>query len=199
MKTALILSLLLLTSSCALQQTVSDDLKQEEPSGDYKDILDKWTNSDKSYSGLKADFIVDATLRSRELIEHQIYRDAIRLAWTGEQFRDARQKALFEASTQTQFFVSLYTEVDDINNLDKTSSSWNIFLDVGGKRISPKQIKRVFDERDVVITNYPYHTVWARPYIITFPVSTSELMGAPVTLTLAGPRGGIRLVYPRKD
>ncbi|MCC6278042.1 MAG: hypothetical protein IT289_09025 [Oligoflexia bacterium] len=184
---------------CRSASTIPDEIKNDSPQGDYKSILEEWTNSDKVYSGLKADFIVDATLKTREIIEHQNYKDAVRLSWTPEQFRENRQKSLYEASAETHFFVSLYTETDDINNLDKSSSTWNVFLDVGGRRLQPKQVRRLFDEREVLITHYPYHSIWARPYLIRFEIPTSDVIGTTSTLTIAGPRGASKLFYPRKN
>src|ERR1700722_15618206 len=68
----------------------------EPPTGSYEDALNKWTAQDKAYSGASESLQVMATLLSRDIVEHQVFNDAEIYHWTPDQYRDHRQKALYE-------------------------------------------------------------------------------------------------------
>src|SRR6266550_1887524 len=94
---------------------------------DYKTVLEAWTRKEQAYANFSAAFQVTAILLSRDLVEEQIQFDAKRFNWSSEETQGARQKALYELQTQTTFLVSLYTDRDEDNNLDKASPAWNLY------------------------------------------------------------------------
>jgi hypothetical protein len=170
----------------------------EPPPGRYSTILNHWTDSDKAYSGLSAVYEVTATLMALEVVEHQVYLDAEQLKWTPERYRDAKQKALFEAQTEATVFVSLYTGKNENNDLDKTKTIWNIFLNADGKRFEPKSIKRIHDNQAQLLAKFPYHNVWSRAYMIKFSAQTSVVTSSSkISLTLASPLGSSELKFPQ--
>ncbi|MDZ4677987.1 MAG: hypothetical protein SGI74_10840 [Oligoflexia bacterium] len=169
----------------------------ERPPGKYTTVLDRWTTGEKSYASMSAAYQVTATLQAMEVVEHQVFQDAQQYQWSAEQLREARQKALYEAQNETTVFVSLYTDKDDTNVLDKKDSVWNIFLDVSGQRVMPKSIKRVYENKVALAAKYPYHNIWSKPYIIKFPIGTVAATSGAVGLTLAGPLGGSFLKFSK--
>lgn len=196
MKKIFLLAAALILSSCA---TIPEYGFQNSPlpQGTYTSALDKWTSEAKAYKGVISTFQVTATLNAPEVLEHQIYIAAVKSHRTQEQYQEAWNASKAESQKQTTFFVALYADKDDNNDLDQTKSLWNIFLDAGGKRISPKSIKRVYENRDALLERYPYLNPWSRPYLVTFPVRAEDLVNAaPVTLTLAGPVGAAYLKFP---
>lgn len=193
------LALVIFSTACATQMHHGELSFGDVPTPreSYSDVLDKWTASERAYNGITADFQVTATLVSTDVLEHHIFRSAEELHWTADQFKEARQKALYGAQSETTFFIALYTEKDENNDLDKTKSSWNVFLDVGGRRVSPKSIQRLHENTILLVDKYPYYTVWSRPYLVRFPIGTAEVMGSPAILTLAGPLGAAHLKFPK--
>lgn len=167
------------------------------PKSSYTSVLNKWTDKDRAYTGMTAAFQIEATLMSQDLIEHQLYIDADQFHWTNEQFKEARQKALYDAQSEATVFISFYTEKDENNNLDKTNTDWNIFLDVGGKRVSPKSLKRLYTNRAVLLNKYPYHDAWSRAYEVKFVIPTLSATASEARLIVAGPIGASHLKFPQ--
>ena len=91
----------------------------------------------------------------------------------------------------------LYTAQDENNDLEKSKSVWNIFLDVEGKRLTPKSVKRVSENKDKLKDRYSYLNPWSKIYLITFPVPAGELTSRTSTLTLAGISGAAILKFPQ--
>lgn len=168
------------------------------PEGTYDAAVEKWSNVEKAYQGLDESFQVAATLLAENIVAHQVFIDAEDLHWTPEQYREARDKALGEGQTSTKFFVSLYTNRDESNNLDKSNSIWNIFIDVNGHRYTPTTVKRIYENSISTKRKYPYVQVWSRYYYVTFPVSTAEVTSGKCVLTVAGPIGGTHLSFPKE-
>jgi hypothetical protein len=168
----------------------------QAPQGDYDHILNHWTDKEKNYNAFSSTFQITATLVSTEIMEHQVYMMAQKSHWTSAQLTEEKQKQLSEAQNVTTCFFSFYTDRDENNNLDKKQTSWNIFLEAGGSRVSPSSIKRVTDGLDNVMQKYPYVTRWTKWYMVKFPISTSVAISGPLTLTVAGPAGDAHLHFP---
>lgn len=167
------------------------------PEGSYSSHLSKWTDSKKEYSGIVASYQVNATLLSPEIIRHQIFEQSSQAHLTSEKYAENLYKALDEAKKQTSIFVALYTEKDENNDLESKKTLWNIFLDVGGKRISPVSVKRLHENQLVMNARYPYVNSWVRNYLVVFPISTDEAVSQNVEFVLAGPLGAARLKFPQ--
>ena len=167
------------------------------PTGDYGSVLNRWTQNDKTYNGGAEAVQITATLLSREVVEQQVYLDAERFHWTPEKYRDSRQQALYGNESATRVFLSVYTNNADSNNLDKSSSVWNIFLDVNGKRLLPSSIVRSHENRADMVDKFPYLNVWTTNYYVTFPNPTSDSTSGRADLTVAGTLGAIHLSFPK--
>lgn len=167
------------------------------PPDDYSQVVNKWSVEEKVYSGLSSSFQINATMHSMDLLYHQVFQDSISARNTREQYLASRSKVETEAQQQLSFFVALYTEKDENNDLDKSKTLWNIFLDVKGRRVTPKSIKRVFEKRAVLQNRYPFLTPWSRLYLVTFPVRVTDAMDQPVVLTMASPLGAAHLKFPK--
>ena len=161
---------------------------------DYRSTIETWTRKDQGYLDFAQSFQAAATLLSRAVTEQQVNLNAENLSWTPEQKQEARQKALYDLQGQTTFLLSLYTDKDEDNNLDKKDSIWNLILEVNGKRIYPESIKRVYENRAVLLQKYPHINVWSRNYIVKFPIPTDDASnGAKFTVT--GPIGNAHLDF----
>jgi len=191
--------LIFLEAGCASSPSKNDQNFGDNPipSGEYQASFDKWTNSEKAYRGGAQALQVTATLQSRDVIEQHVFIDAKRYHWSSDQYREARQKELYKNESATSFFLVLYTEKDENNNIDKPDSVWNIFLDVAGKRIAPSSIKRIYENKTILFDKYPYINVWSKNYTVEFPIPTSETTSATAVLTVAGALGAVHLDFPK--
>jgi len=198
LKLVLLIGILPLAISCVAPSHHGELSFGDEPvpQGTYDQALSRWTQNDKAYSGLSESYQVSSTLLSKEIVEQQVYMDAEEYHWTAEQFKDARQKALYDLTAKTTFFMAVYTEKDESNNLDKTNTIWNVFLNVNGHHYPTTSVKRIYDNREVLLRKYPYIQVWSRYYWVTFGVSTNEVTAGSSELTIAGPLGGSHLHFP---
>ena len=104
------------------------------PQGEYSDVVEKWTDSKKVYSGIISTYQVTATLNSPEVMEYQLYLESQSAHRSIEQYNEARKAMVEDMSSQSTFFVMLYTAKDENNDLEKTKTSWNIFLDYWNMR-----------------------------------------------------------------
>ncbi len=190
-----LVSILLLTS-CATTNSYEIE-GVTAPEGNYNQVLDHWSSDAKVYSGVVSSFQVAATLLAPDVIHQQSYLEAKKIHRTAEQYTTADQAVMDETKNSTTFFVALYTDKDSNNDLDKQKSFWNVFLDVGGKRFTPKIVKRVFDNRIGLNDKYPYLNSWSRPYTIVFPLPLSQTLEQQVTLTVASPLGAAYLKFPK--
>jgi len=184
--------------ACATSAEKVEYQEAGAPTGSYSDVLEKWTSSEKEYRGASESFNVTSTILATDVVEQQVLMDAEQFHWTIAQYREARQKALYEAQSGTAVFVSFYTEKDESNDLDKSKTIWNIFMDSIGKRISPESIKKVYESKVVLSRKYPYHNVWNKAYLIKFPIATNIATGSDLKLTFAGPVGAATLKYPNQ-
>jgi hypothetical protein len=187
----------LILSSCSTAPSEHTFPGAPIPEGSYSDALERWTDSKKVYSGIIAAFEVTATLNSLPIIEHQVYLDSVKSRSTTQEYTDARKKALDEARSQTTFFVMLYTDKDENNDLDKLKNFWNIFLDVDGKRLMPKSVKKVYENKARLQDRYSYLNPWGKSYIVTFAVPAGEITTRTSTLTMASTLGAAILKFPQ--
>src|SRR4051812_45746442 len=104
------------TYSALHQEAVADSIPK--PAESYESVLKRWTNEEKDYRNFSSNFQVTATFVAPELIEQQLYLDAIDFHWTQDKFRDEKQRVLYQAESSASVFIDLYTDKDEYNNLD---------------------------------------------------------------------------------
>ena len=192
---------LLFLVACATEPKIQDSAMAgiPVPSGSYSEVLEKWTDSAKNYSNFSSTFQATATFLAPEVLEHQVYVDAKEYSWTEEKFRSERQNILSKAETSAIVFIDFYTEKDENNNLGESKSDWNVFLESDGKRVVTSSVKRLRDTKLQLLEKYPYHNHWSRPYLLTFPISSTIASGGPLLLIISGPAGSARLNFPKKN
>jgi hypothetical protein len=161
----------------------------------YEQTVSKWTQGDSAYDNLHASFRIKVTLLSRELVEKQLDLDKNLYKWTPEQFESEKQKALYDLQSQTTVLVSLYTQKDEDNTLDKSHTPWNMFLEINGKRYTANQVKRIYENRVVLINKYPYLDPWSRNYFVKFPLPTDDTSAGASSFNLTGPLGAVELKF----
>lgn len=197
MKQTTLLFFVFLLSACSTTSNYSIP-NVPRPAGNFTNVIDKWSRTEKVYSGVMTSFQVSATMHTTDVIEHHVYQEAVSTQRTTPQYQEMRSRALIDNQNQTQFMITFFTDKEADNDLDKKKTLWNLFLDVEGRRISPKQIKRVIENRAALKEKYPYLSHWGKQYLVSFPVKVEEVQTRKSTLTLAGPLGAVYLQFPNE-
>jgi len=183
------------TGTGAVTGSQSEEGTRETPKG-YEKTLEKWTRSDKKYAGLENKFQITATLLTLEVLNSQLALDNVQYKWSQQDYVQKRNKALIDSETMTKVFVSFFTPDIENNNLDKSSSVWNIFLQFSnGERVQPKSIRRVFGNMSELKQKYPYHNPWSKAYEVIFPVPTSRVSQGGARFNISGPVGSSELKF----
>ncbi|MES3036589.1 MAG: hypothetical protein V4736_01660 [Bdellovibrionota bacterium] len=177
--------------SCGTKQPKPDYIS---PGKDYSEVVEANTQRKEEYSGLYNTVTAGATLLRTEVIRATIDHRAGIYQWDENTYRLEMQKAIDQSLIETQMFVSFYTPERKHDDLNKPTTVWKIFLDVGGKRFegTAKKIKLITSE---VKSMYPIHNQFSTPYMVTFPISTKQVDDVPVKFTVTGPVGSLSLDF----
>jgi hypothetical protein len=154
----------------------------------YDQKLEKYSAGDSEYSGFYNNFEYKATLLNSFERDVIFTREAESYQWDKDKQALERAKINKDVGTGTQVFVSFFTPDHANDNLTDFKSIWKVYLDVGGQRYQGK-IKRLRSLLVELQAQYPYHTRWNTPYLVTFPVPTATVETQPSTLTITGPLG----------
>jgi hypothetical protein len=151
-------------------------------------VVEDNSAGDSQFSGLYNTFEIKATILNSEVREALIRRQAQYYQWDQAQQNTEREKAVQELSSEATAFLSFSTPERKNDNLADKKSIWRIFLDVGGRRYvgQAKKDRRLIAELQA---QFPFHTRWNTPYILTFPVGMTAIETQPMKLTLTGPLG----------
>lgn len=165
--------LLWLLGACATPvQPLSLQPSGEVRSGDYDEVLGRWTRSDKVYDQVHSVMFVHATFHSPEfrrafaLRHRDIYgpgsEEAARLSLTAEGAEDT-----------LEFFISAWTADNRWNDFAQTDSIWRITLSglaPDAERVAG-EVRRIRKSANLRVI-YPYVTDFARCYSVRFPRTT---------------------------
>ncbi|MGZ3747533.1 MAG: hypothetical protein ACXWRE_09185 [Pseudobdellovibrionaceae bacterium] len=190
------LGLLLLLTSCA-SSTVNKNGVNIMSEAHYEAIVDKWSDHVEDYNGLNNTVTIMATLLNPEMATAQLDQSARLYQWDQNTFNSEKQKLENNLNKQTEIFVSFYSPERKWDDLYKSKTLWKIFLDVNGQRFEGKATKIKLLPREVQ-SLYHYHTSFASPYIVSFPVSARTVDNKPARLTFTGAIGSITLNFGEK-
>lgn len=154
----------------------------------YVDKIEAHSAGDKQFAGVYEQFEFRSTLLTREI--SQLIHDRLALVYEWNQAEAAAKLAerMSKLNDTTVLWLSFFTPDRKDDNLATQHSIWKIYLDAGGKRYEGRAVKANMNlsEAQAII---PYHTRWATPYYIEFPVPTDELVGVSKSLVITGPLG----------
>lgn len=163
----------------------------------YETLVDKWSDHVENYSGLNNTVTIMATLLNPETAMAQLDQNARIFQW--DQITYENEKKLLEnrLPSQSEVFVSFYSPERKWDDLHKSKTLWKIFLDVNGQRYEGKATKIKLLTREIQ-SLYHYHTSFATPYTVTFPVAANNLTGQNVRLVFTGSVGSVSLNFNAK-
>jgi len=160
----------------------------------YESVIEKWSDHVEDYNGLNNTVTVMATLLAPEAVMAQVDQNARLFQWDQTAYNNEKQKAVNAMNTQTEAFVSFYSPERKWDDLYKSKTLWKVFLDVNGQRYEGKVTKVKLLPREIQKL-YHYHTSFASPYMLTFPVSANSVGIGPARLVFTGAVGSVTLHF----
>lgn len=196
MKCCGVLLAVLFLASCASTTTNRAGLSLMSASA-YESVVDRWTDRIEEYNGLSNTVTIQGTLLNPEMALAQLDQNARIYQWDQSTYDNEKRALENRLATETQVFVSFYSPERKWDDLYKSKTLWKIFLDVNGQRYEGKSTKVKLLTPEIQ-SLYHYHTSFATPYLITFPVSATAVNGQPARLTFTGAIGSATLNFGPK-
>jgi len=192
-KIAYLISLSFILGACAGAPTNPNILSLISES-EYEAITETHTAKAQVYSGLYNVIDMTGTVVNSSVARAQLDQTARIYQWDSAKFTTEKVKSDEQLAKETEIFVSFYTPERKHDDLNKNQTLWKIFLDSNGRRFEgkAKKIKLLTEE---IRGLYPYHTRFATPYSITFPVAVTSIETAPAKLVITGPVGSASLEF----
>jgi len=191
-KVGIILAALFLASCASTTENRSGVTVMNETA--YEAVVDKWTDHVEDYNGFNNTVTIMATIVTPEVALAQVDQNARIFQWDQITYDNEKKKTETALTTKTDAFVSFYSPERKWDDLYKSKTLWKVFLDVNGQRYEGKAAKVKLLPREVQ-KMYHYHTVFATPYLISFPVAATSINGSPARLVFTGAVGSVNLNF----
>lgn len=152
---------------------------EARPASAYREILDRWTRTDRQYDALQTKLYVSATYKSWPFRQAYVAQYA-RVFLLPDRERDAllaRETASLDQFHE--FVLSAYTPVRQSGDFLTRTGIWKLYLEgAGGARVGTARVERVPEPPQVLEAFFPYVTRWSRVFLVRFPKTTPD--GQPV-------------------
>lgn len=178
---------LILSQACATSNSNPNGLNLMSQN-EYEKVMSDFTDKAQVYSGLENVIDMTATMINSYVAQGQMDQSARMYQWDSAKYTTEKVKIDEQMQKETTLFLSFYTPERKHDELHKNETLWKIFLDVNGKRFEgkAKKVKLLTEE---IRGLYPYHSRFATPYMVTFPVASKSIENFPSQLTITGPVG----------
>lgn len=188
-----LLGFFLFLSACASYE-VTPSGNTLRTTGSYMDVIEKYTDKTRRYSGFYNTMDMEATVINSSVAEAQLGQSSMLYQWDDKKF--AEEKAKYEArlNKETEIFLSFFTPEKKNDDLFKENTIWKIFLDVDGKRFEGKA-KKIKLQLAEIEGLYPYHNRFYTPYSVTFPIPMKSIEGKALKMTITGAVGSGELNF----
>jgi hypothetical protein len=180
------------TTAGPTPEQAPSDLKNDK---NYQAVIQRHSQFVRKYDGFYEVYRGRATLLSPECRSAILNQRASFLEWDSAKMQAERERDQQEMSTQTQFFLQLYTPDSEYNDLGKYNSIWKIYLVVDGHRFEGKA-KKMHGKPIEFQSIYPQYDSFSRPYVLTFNIATTDAIRHDVKLVLASTLGVAEFNFP---
>lgn len=160
----------------------------------YEATVEKWSDHVEDYNGLNNTVTIMATVLNPEVVLAQVDQNARLFQWDQVNYDNEKKKAENAMTTKTEAFVSFYSPERKWDDLYKSKTLWKVFLDVNGQRYEGTVSKIKLLPREIQKL-YHYHTAFATPYMISFPVAATTVGAGPARLVFTGAVGSVTLNF----
>lgn len=136
----------------------------------YEKALRSYSDDAKIYRGADCRLIWGATYRNEAFQDAYIEEYIRRYRLTGDK-RDAFAATVKENTGKyNEFFISVFTQDQEWNDLDKSKSLWRLYLENDkGSRVEPISVKKHLEDDHFYGEFFPYLDSWSIGYTVRFP------------------------------
>lgn len=185
--------LFLFLNACASNKIIADPTAANV-SSDYMDIVEKYSDKARRYSGFYNTLDIEATIVNSTVAQAQLTLKKSLSQWDESKINDEKLKLENKLNKETELFLSFFTPERRNNDLLKTNTMWKLFLDVEGRRYEGK-VTKIKNELVEVQALYPYHNRFYTPYTVTFPVPLKSIENKAVKFTITSAVGSATLNF----
>lgn len=198
MKKLVIFLIFLIIYSCSTQELKELGALPKKENIEYLKVLNNYTKTYKLYDEFATKAIVSATMFSEEFLKYY-FKERERYS-KEEDFKIFTDRETFLNKNYFRFFVSFYTPKEELSDIDKSNSVWNIYIESSdGKKISPFSIKKAEENYDILNHYFPYLDPWAKSFYINFKKEDLDFSKEnTLTLKFVSILGTISLDYSLK-
>lgn len=158
-------------AGCAALETQTE----ARPSPSYREILERWTDTEREYDQLETRLYVSATYKSWAFRQAYVaeYARVFRLPEAEREAMLARETASLEQFHE--FVLSAYTPVRQSGDFLTTTGIWRLYLEgPGGASVPAARVERITQPLPVLSAFFPYVDRWSRVFLVRFPKRTPE-------------------------
>ena len=190
--------------ACSTPKVQLSEGPREYVGSDYEAVLDRWTRSAQLTQVQVMDNVLTATAtyESWDFRWAYVVRYAEDYRLTVSQRRVLLERALSQTREVHQFYLALYAQHYEWNDLKMEDPAWIVrLIDDEGTETAPSEIKAIRKPGAIEVTYFPYTNPWRSSYRISFPKVGSH--GRPTIarnarwfgLRFAGAQGNEELIW----
>jgi hypothetical protein len=181
---------------------VRPDVEYRQSRGSYLKVVRNWTRSAERFYGLETDALIAATYFGEPLVRAYAGERARAESLPAEEAAGLLETMRADHSQVARFRVAFYTVDRAWNDLDKTPSSWRLYLVTpSGAQVEPLSVTRKRVDPAAEAVYFPTTSPWTVTYEADFPRTDSD--GKPLIseesgefrLRLAGAKARVDLVW----
>ena len=161
-------------ASCTSTRPKGADVGPRLENTEYIKKMAKKTQVDKKYSGFSQLYEAHVTLIDSDVQSLVLQRKSDVYQWNIDKAQKERERMFQENSSDSKFFVVVFTPRAKLTDLHRGTSMWKVYLDLDGQRYEAK-IKKVQGHLETIKSIYPSLNRFSVPYEVRFDVPLSAV------------------------
>lgn len=193
----LLFALLTIFPGCSEVREYVEIARDSRVSGEYLEVLKKWTAGKTVYSEFETVARIVATERSAEF--NKAYRKEYDRIYLSPSQGEKQNPGDADSGAFLEYFFYAYVPDGKWNDFARGDSIWKVFLITGNNApVSPVDLREVTRITPAVQLLFPYITPHGKFYSLRFPTPPAAVAGKPGTLVFVSALGEVKLQWPGK-
>ena len=188
---------LLLTTSllgCASKRPSGAEIGPRVSQKEYESRMKSKTQVDKHYDGFHQLYETYVTFVDSDVQALVLQRKSDVYQWDMDKAQQEREKMFQENSSQSKFFVVLFTPRRRLAHMDRKHSIWKVYLDLGAERYEAK-IKKAKGQQESIRAIYPSLNRFSEAFEISFDVPMQAVEDGEAKFILTSSLGTSELKF----
>ena len=164
---------------------------------EYINKIENHSAGDKQFSGLYHNFEFRSTVLTHDISRTIHDRLNQFYDWDEQEAQEKLNERMSKLEDTTLLWLSFFTPDRKNDNLANKISIWKIYLEAGDQRYEGRPYK-ANTNHDEAQALFPYHSRWATPYYVEFPVPTAQVENSDLKLVITGPLGRREVSFPSR-